>query len=536
VSTAAAIKSDKVVLCGVHYRKIEAGFGLDSLNEVFSKRAETVILGGNKAKGDADGFSYWMCEPREILELKTDCEEPFGKLQGTIDKYKLKNIDEVPLPRAAGLTDAEAAMRPGVQNDIGGLPAGIFLGGWAGYFSYELGGCIERIAGRAVDDLKMPLVRLGFYDKVICYDHKQNHFWLIALEIDGDSQSGEEKIDELEGVLEQASQIKISKVRERIAVDIEADSVECNMTRGYYLEAVERIKRLICDGDVYQVNFSQRFCCDYTARPVELFHWQNRHNPCGYSAFLSSDEFAIVSASPEMFITVADNWISTKPIKGTRRRFEPISDENITANERNYRELAESEKEQAELNMIIDLERNDLVKVCEYGTRRVVQGRTIEVYPTVFHAVATVGGQLRRGVKFCDILKAMFPGGSITGAPKVSAMNIIDETEPTQRGVYTGSIGYVGVDGSVCLNIAIRTVIISGQKAYVQVGGGIVADSEPSAEYEETITKARALLDGIKAVGCLNTKTQKHEESKKLKVKSKNQSLKFKTETADYAD
>ncbi|MFA5424346.1 MAG: anthranilate synthase component I family protein, partial [Phycisphaerae bacterium] len=426
MSTAAAIKSDKVVLCGVHYRKIEAGVGLDSLNEIFSKRAETVILGGNKAKGDADGFSYWMCEPREILELKTDCEEPFGKLQGAIDKYKLKNIDEVPLPHPSSLR--YAGIKAAGLNE---LLAGIFKGGWAGYFSYELGRYIERVSQMSVDDLQMPLVRLGFYDKVICYDHKRNHFWLIALEIDGDSQSGEEKIDELEEILEQAAQIKVSKVQERIAGEIEADSIECNMTRGYYLEAVERIKRLICDGEVYQVNFSQRFCCDYTARPVELFHWQNRHNPCGYSAFLSSDEFAIVSASPEMFITVADNWISTKPIKGTRRRFEPISDESITANERNYRELVESEKEQAELNMIIDLERNDLVKVCEYGTRRVTQGRTIEVYPTVFHAVATVGGQLRRGVKFCDILKAMFPGGSITGAPKVSAMNIIDETEPT---------------------------------------------------------------------------------------------------------
>ena len=156
-------------------------------------------------------------------------------------------------------------------------------------------------------------------------------------------------------------------------------------------------------------------------------------------------------------------------------------------------------KEQAELNMIIDLERNDVAKICEPGTRKVIQPRTIETYPTVFHAVATVAGRLRSEITFCDILKAMFPGGSITGAPKIRSMEIIDETEPTARGVYTGSIGYIGLDGSVCLNIAIRTIIIKNQMAYAQTGGGIVADSDPQAEWDETITKARALLAGIKA-------------------------------------
>ena len=169
-------------------------------------------------------------------------------------------------------------------------------------------------------------------------------------------------------------------------------------------------------------------------------------------------------------------------------------------NAKNFYELARSEKEQAELNMIIDLERNDLVRICEYGSRTVVQPRTIEAYPTVFHAVATVAGRLRDQVTFCDILKAMVPGGSITGAPKIRSMEIIDETEPTARGVYTGSIGFIGIDGSTCLNIAIRTIIIKGRKAFAQTGGGIVADSNPDAEWEETITKARALVAGIKSV------------------------------------
>ena len=150
--------------------------------------------------------------------------------------------------------------------------------------------------------------------------------------------------------------------------------------------------------------------------------------------------------------------------------------------------------------MIIDLERNDLARICEPGTRKVAQPRTIEGYPTVFHAVATVAGRLRKGISFCDILKAMFPGGSITGAPKIRSMEIIDETEPTERGVYTGSIGFIGIDGSVCLNIAIRTIIIANKKAFAQTGGGIVADSQPEAEWQETLTKAKALIAGIKSV------------------------------------
>jgi para-aminobenzoate synthetase component 1 len=446
---------------------------LDLLNELFSTFTQLSILGGNCAKADADGFSYWACEPREIFELEMNCDEPFGRLQAVLDKYKLETIRD--------------------RN----LPCGMFRGGWIGYFSYELGRFIERIPETTVDDIKMPLVRLGFYDKVICYDHKLNRFLLVALELDDDSQNPGEKLDELEALLRQAERIKVPLIQEAPIEDISPDSIQCNMTKDYYLQTVQRIRRYIYDGLVYQVNFSQRFCCDYEAEPVRLFHWQNRYNPSGYSAYLAGDDFAVVSASPEMFVTVIDDRVSTKPIKGTRKRLQETSDENIEINRNNFRELVDSAKEQAELNMIIDLERNDLVRICKYGTRCVTQGRTIETYPTVFHAVATVGGQLCQGTTFCDILKAIFPGGSITGAPKISAMSIIDETEPTCRGVYTGSIGYISVDGSVCLNIAIRTVIIRDGKAYVQAGGGIVADSDLQAEWDETIVKARALLAGI---------------------------------------
>ena len=209
-----------------------------------------------------------------------------------------------------------------------------------------------------------------------------------------------------------------------------------------------------------------------------------------------------------MFITIEGDNISTKPIKGLG----PRQKGSDATNQVNFTELVESEKEQAELNMIIDLERNDLTRICRYGTIKVTQPRTIEAYPTVYHAVATIEGKLHRrgldrGDEFCEILKAMFPGGSITGAPKIRSMEIIDELEPTQRGAYTGSIGFISVDGNACLNIAIRGVIITGKTAYVQTGGGIVADSDADAEWDETITKARALLAGIAAV---NNETSTH--------------------------
>jgi para-aminobenzoate synthetase component 1 len=289
------------------------------------------------------------------------------------------------------------------------------------------------------------------------------------------------------------------------------------MDKEYYLRTIEKIKRYIYDGEVYQINFSQRFECDYDARPIRLYHWQNHYNPSGYAAYIDGGSFHIVSASPEMFITIDDGLIRTKPIKGTRRRIDDTG-RGKQINVKNFNELLNSKKEQAELNMIIDLERNDVAKICKPGTRNVIQTRTIESYPTVFHAVATVAGQLRDGITFCDILRAMFPGGSITGAPKIRSMEIIDETEPTSRGVYTGSIGFIGIDGCACLNIAIRTIIITNRKAFAQTGGGIVADSNPQAEWDETITKARALLAGIKA-------TQKSRRQivdiKKINTKSK---------------
>jgi para-aminobenzoate synthetase component 1 len=273
------------------------------------------------------------------------------------------------------------------------------------------------------------------------------------------------------------------------------ETFKSNMSKDYYLQSIAKIKRYIYDGDVYQINFSQRFSANFNLEPYKLFLWQNKFNPSPYSAYVDSGDYKIVSASPELFININNGIITTCPIKGTRPRTH-----NKTIDEKNYSELVESEKEKAELDMIIDLERNDLGRICSYGSIKVVKRRDIEAFSTVFHAVATIQGKLQQEIDFVDCLKAIFPGGSITGAPKISAMKIISQLEPTARGLYTGSIGWFDLRGNACLNIAIRTIIIRDNIAYAQTGGGIVADSDAESEWNETLIKAKALLAGIKAV------------------------------------
>jgi len=484
------------IACNLHYKKIRASINLPAVSEMFARLKSPSILGGNAAKKDADRFSYWAAEPKDIFEFRAGQKNPFEKLQCALDKYKPKgdfNMDS----RLRGNDKGKEEILRFAQNDKSGdsLPVGIFCGGWIGYFSYELGRYIEKLPETTLDDLKMPLIRLCFYDRLICYDHTEEICWLVALQLPNDIEKPDEKLAGLEQILAESQKITVPSPRSTDLDNIDFSQIRCNMDRDYYFKAIEKIKRYIYDGDVYQINFSQRFECDYDARPVELFHWQNCFNPSPYAAYIDAGGFHIVSASPEMFITIIDGVISTKPIKGTRPRTNKTS---VDAG--NFNELLNSEKEQAELNMIIDLERNDVARICKHGTRKVVQPRTIESYPTVFHAVATVAGQLRKEITFCDVLKAMFPGGSITGAPKIRSMEIIDETEPTARGVYTGGIGLLGIDGSICLNITIRTIIIKDNVAFAQTGGGIVADSDPQAEWDETITKARALLAGINSV------------------------------------
>jgi len=474
--TKAAIAPAQSRQCRVRCKRIRIPASRAAVSEVFSQLPSASILGGNIASAWGKGWSYWAAEPKAILKFRSGESRPFRKFEKVLAAYRLAD-------------DCSAE-----------LPKGTFCGGWIGYFGYELGRYIEELPATTVDELDTPLIRLAFYDRFIAYDSHNGIFRIVALEMPDDSESPDEKIATLEFHLRRAQEIAVADARRVDIERLDLSNAACNITKEQYLDAVKQIKCSIRDGDVYQVNFARRLRERFAGRPIELFHWQNRYNPSGYAAYLDAGSFHVVSASPEMFISIEDGIIRTRPIKGTRPRIGTAGPEADKINAVNREELLTSSKEQAELNMIIDLERNDLARICAPGTRHVTQPRTIEAHPTVFHAAATIAGTLRKDVTFSDVLRATFPGGSITGAPKIRAMEIIDALEPTTRGLYTGSIGYIGIDGTVRLNIAIRTIMIAGSNAFVHTGGGIVADSDPEAEWQETVVKARALLAGIRAI------------------------------------
>jgi para-aminobenzoate synthetase component 1 len=264
-------------------------------------------------------------------------------------------------------------------------------------------------------------------------------------------------------------------------------ALRSNFSRPAYESAVARAIEYIRAGDIFQVNLSQRFTAGLNVSPQFVYDRLRESSPAKYGACLAYGDFALISNSPELFLSVSpEGHVITRPIKGTRPRGDGME-----------AELQRSIKDQAELNMIVDLERNDLGRVCEIGSVRVTEPRVIEAHPTVYHGVATIEGHLRDEVTFSDLLRATFPGGSVTGAPKIRAMQIIDELEPCARGAYCGAIGYVAADGSMEFNVAIRTMTARGGLIQIPVGGGIVADSEPAAEYDETLVKAKAMFDAL---------------------------------------
>ncbi len=272
----------------------------------------------------------------------------------------------------------------------------------------------------------------------------------------------------------------------------QADHPTSNFTRQAYLEAVARALHYIAAGDIYEVCLSQRFALQCQAPPSHLAMRLLALSAGPFSAGLPGPDRSVVSISPERVLRCDDRHVETRPIKGTRPRgATPEDDHRLKA------ELLASEKDAAELVMITDLLRNDLGRVCRYGTVRVRGPRELASYRNVHHTFSLIEGTLRDGADLVDLLRATFPGGSITGAPKVRAMEIIDELEPTARGPYCGSIGYLGLDGRMDLNIAIRTLLQEGTTLSFQVGGAVVADSDPAAEYDETLAKARGILNGL---------------------------------------
>jgi para-aminobenzoate synthetase component 1 len=372
-----------------------------------------------------------------------------------------------------------------------------FCGGAVGYLSYDLCHFIERLPATAIDDLKLPESYFGFYDTVIVFDNLENRTYIASTgfpELDKSKRlkRAELQLEEMKNRLFSTPPNTPEENTESIRKPSEA-VLKSNFTPEGYMEAVDRVREYIAAGDVFQVNLSQRFETELTVPPYELYRRLRQLNPAPFASYLNFDGVTIVSTSPERFLHVDGDWVETRPIKGTRPRGKDATEDAILA-----QELVNSVKDRAENVMIVDLERNDLGRVCQYGTVKVTELAILETFPTVFHLTSTVIGKLRTDKNRIDLLKASFPGGSITGAPKVRAMEIIDELEPTRRSIYTGAIGYLSFGRNLDLNIVIRTFIIKGNKAYFQVGGGIIYDSNAEAEYQETLDKAKALIQALR--------------------------------------
>jgi para-aminobenzoate synthetase component I len=367
-------------------------------------------------------------------------------------------------------------------------------GGAVGYFGYDLCHFIEQLPSRASDDLHLPECYFGFYDIMLIYDNLMERTFLVS--------TGFPALDETER-FSRARQ-RLDEVKARLSADhkppkpqpeigkVSSPELKANFNHEGYLKAIDRAREYIIEGDIFEVNLSQRFEVELGIPPFELYRRLREINPAPFSAYLDFDELTIVSASPERFLKLTGDRVETRPIKGTIRRGKTPSEDRANA-----QQLLASAKDHAENMMIVDLERNDLGRVCRFGSIKVTELAVLETFPTVFHLTSTVVGQLREGANCMDLLKATFPGGSITGAPKVRSMEIIDELEPTRRSVYTGSLGYLGFDGNLDLNIVIRTFLIKGQRAYFQAGGAVVYDSNPEVEYRETLDKVSALIRAL---------------------------------------
>jgi para-aminobenzoate synthetase component 1 len=376
-----------------------------------------------------------------------------------------------------------------------------FQGGAVGYIGYDYGARLEHLPSPRYDDLGLPDIVLGLYDWVIAWDHLSRRAWIIAI-----GERATERLREVRAMLRSHGAPGEAPTVEPWPRPPRAPSfplppevgggldLRSSFSREAYLEGVERVREYIIAGDIFQANLSQRLEAPLDEPPWALYKRLRSINPAPFAAYIETDEATIMSASPERFLRVAaDRSVETRPIKGTSPR--GIGPEHDAAL---GQALIESEKDRAENLMIVDLLRNDLSRVCAPGSVRVPELFLLENYPTVHHLVSTVVGVLPPEADAIDLLQASFPGGSITGAPKVRAMEIIAELEPSRRGVYCGSIGYLSVTGALDTSIVIRTYLALERRVYFSVGGGIVADSDPTAEYEETLTKARALIAALR--------------------------------------
>jgi len=402
-----------------------------------------------------------IASANQTIDFKAD---PFDTLRSIIDTFRLDDLDlnqyDLPQPLAAGLF---------------------------GYLSYDLKDVLEKLPRTSIDDLLLPHIYFFAPSIIVVHDKITDSTRLC---ISNRIFSGKSNLDD---DLTFFKQILAAKPPKKGRFSGDADGFKSNFSKQSYINAIEKIKEYIAAGHVYQVNMSQRFEMDFEGDTFNLFTKLYNNNPAPFFAYINAGNHQIVSTSPERFLLQTADRIETRPIKGTRPRGKTVAED-----EQLGRDLKQSKKDDAELSMIVDLLRNDIGKICKTGSVRVAEHKRLEAYRNVYHLVSIVEGTLDRGRDSVDLLKATFPGGSITGCPKIRTMEIIDELEPLRRHIYTGSIGYISFHDTMDLSIAIRTATIYNGKIIFSVGGGIVFDSDPLDEYEETIHKGQTLMEVFK--------------------------------------
>jgi para-aminobenzoate synthetase component I len=450
-------------------------------------------------------YSFLTADPFAVVRSTGPATERLDRLTGTTHVADGDALDVV-----------RGLLAPHRAEPMAGLPP--FQGGAAGYLAYDWGRTLERLPAPRYDDLALPDVVLGLYDWVLAWDLEANRAWLISTGLPARSE-GEQpsraaaRAAQVRAWLQRPTAPHAGRNGSHVGAPAQPASAEApsfpvsdgwwdralNMRSSFthpgYVEAVQKVREYILAGDIFQANLSQRFQAPLEERPWDVYQRLRRRNSAPFAAYIDFPEATVLSASPERFLKVdAHGHVETRPIKGTRPR--GVGPEHDAAL---GQALTESAKDRAENLMIVDLMRNDLSRVCLPGTVRVQELFALERYATVHHLVSTVAGTLNPGADALDLLRATFPGGSITGAPKLRAMEIIAELESSARGVYCGSIGYWSLTGELDTNIAIRTAIARRGRLYFSAGGGVVADSEPEQEYRETLDKARGIIDVLSA-------------------------------------
>lgn len=461
-----------------------------------------VILLDSTLRRDGVGrYSFLAADPfhRELLEKIADCQaeisnrkSEFSNFESEISGFKYSD----PLRPLRELLARFPA------DSVSDLPP--FQGGAAGLLSYELGRAWERIPPPRCDEFQLPPLAVGLYDWVIAWDHTLDRAWIISQgfpETDPEARRARaaRRMQIVHSALA-ANEPSYSHRRYSPVSNLAPQwpapglaGLTSNFSRDDYLRAVARAIEYIHAGDLFQVNLSQRLLYPLNESPIDLYLRLRECNPAPFAGYLAHDDWVVASASPERFVALADGEVETRPIKGTRAR-RPLPEADLFTRD----ELRESAKDQAENVMIVDLLRNDLSRVCRPGTIRVPHLCRVESYETVQHLVSEIRGRLQPGKAAWDLFAAAFPGGSVTGAPKVRAMEIIAELEPTARGPYCGNLFYVGFDGRADSSILIRTFTIRDGWIQCPVGGGIVAQSDPVAEYDETLHKAEGMLRALR--------------------------------------